>query len=148
MIKDKIIVAEENMVRLASHTISLGMDQADIRAKILDAYLNSGLTPPYFKELSKSLDVEISRAKDVLMLLVDEGLIVKVKEDLYFNSLAVEDLQQKLVDFLVSNGEITTPQFKDMTGVSRKYLIPLIEHFDAKNVTIRIGDSRKLRKRN
>jgi selenocysteine-specific elongation factor len=148
MIKDKKIVAEENTVRLASHTISLGMDQADIREKILDAYLNSGLTPPYFKELSKSLDVEISRAKDVLMLLVDEMLIVKVKEDLYFNSQAVEDLQQKLVDFLVSNGEITTPQFKDMTGVSRKYLIPLIEHFDAKNVTIRIGDSRKLRKRN
>lgn len=148
MIKDKKIVAEENTVRLASHTISLGMDQADIREKILDAYLNSGLTPPYFKELSKSLDVEISRAKDVLMLLVDEGLIVKVKEDLYFNSLAVEDLQQKLVDFLVSHGEITTPQFKNMTGVSRKYLIPLIEHFDAKNVTIRIGDSRKLRKRN
>ncbi len=148
MIKDEKIVAEENTVRLASHTISLGMDQADIREKILDAYLNSGLTPPYFKELSKSLDVEISRAKDVLMLLVDEGLIVKVKEDLYFNSLAVEDLQQKLVDFLVSHGEITTPQFKNMTGVSRKYLIPLIEHFDAKNVTIRIGDSRKLRKRN
>jgi selenocysteine-specific elongation factor len=148
MIKDKKIVAEENTVRLASHMISLGMDQADIRGKILDAYLNSGLTPPYFKELSKSLDVEISRAKDVLMLLVDEKLIVKVKEDLYFNSQAVEDLQQKLVDFLVSNGEITTPQFKDMTGVSRKYLIPLIEHFDAKNVTIRIGDSRKLRKRN
>ncbi len=148
MIKDKKIVAEENTVRLASHTISLGMDQADVRKKILDAYLNSGLTPPYFKELSKTLDVEISRAKDVLMLLVDEGLIVKAKEDLYFNSRAVEDLQQRLVDFLVSHGEITTPQFKDMTGVSRKYLIPLIEHFDAKNVTIRIGDSRKLRKRN
>ena len=148
MIKDKKIVAEENTVRLASHTISLGMDQADVRKKILDAYLNSGLTPPYFKELSKTLDVEISRAKDVLMLLVDEGLIVKAKEDLYFNSRAVEDLQQRLVDFLVSHGEITTPQFKDMTGVSRKYLIPLIEYFDAQNVTIRIGDSRKLRKRN
>jgi len=148
MIKDKKIVAEENTVRLASHTISLGMDQADVRKKILDAYLNSGLTPPYFKELSKTLDVEISRAKDVLMLLVDEGLIVKAKEDLYFNSRAVEDLQQRLVDFLVSHEEITTPQFKDMAGVSRKYLIPLIEYFDAQNVTIRIGDSRKLRKRN
>ena len=96
---------------------------------------------------SKTLDVESPRAKDVLMLLVDEGLIVKAKEDLYFHAEAVKDLQQRLVDFLVSNGEITTPQFKEMTGVSRKYLIPLIEHFDAQNVTIRIGDIRKLRNR-
>jgi selenocysteine-specific elongation factor len=81
------------------------------------------------------------------MLLLDQGLIVKAKEDLYFHEKTVQDLQQKLVDFLVSHQEITTPQFKEMTGVSRKYLIPLIEHFDAKNVTIRIGDIRKLRNR-
>jgi selenocysteine-specific elongation factor len=46
---------------------------------------------------------------------------------------------------LVANKELTTPQFKDMTGVSRKFLIPLIEYFDAQNVTIRVGDIRKLR---
>jgi len=147
MIKDKEILAEENTVRLTSHTISLGFDQADIREKILDAYRKNGLTPPYFKELSNTLDLEGSRAKDVLMLLVDERVIVKVKEDLYFHTQAVEELQQKLVDFLVSHGEITTPQFKEMTGISRKYLIPLIEYFDAQNVTIRIGDIRKLRSR-
>ncbi|OEU64573.1 MAG: selenocysteine-specific translation elongation factor [Desulfobacterales bacterium PC51MH44] len=147
MIKDKEIVAEENTVRLAAHTVSLGVDQADIRKKILNTYQKTGLSPPYFKELSKTLDVESPRAKDVLMLLVDEGLTVKAKEDLYFHAEVVKDLQQRLVDFLVSNGEITTPQFKEMTGVSRKYLIPLIEYFDAQNVTIRIGDIRKLRNR-
>ncbi|MBW2355702.1 MAG: SelB C-terminal domain-containing protein, partial [Deltaproteobacteria bacterium] len=41
---------------------------------------------------------------------------------------------------------ISTPQFKEMTGVSRKYLIPLAEYFDSRNVTIRIGDIRKLRR--
>ena len=147
MIKDKEIVSEENTVRLTSHTVSLGVDQADIRERILDAYRKNGLTPPYFKELIKTINVELSRAKDVLMLLVDEGMIVKVKEDLYFHSKAVQELQQKLVDFLMSHEEMTTPQFKEMTGVSRKYLIPLIEYFDDQNVTIRIGDIRKLRNR-
>ena len=74
-------------------------------------------------------------------------MIVKVKEDLYFNADAVKDLQKRLVDFIKTHGEISTPQFKEMTGVSRKYLIPLIEYFDAQNVTIRIGDIRKLRNR-
>jgi len=147
MIKDKDIVVEENTVRLSSHTVSLGVDQADIRERILDAYRKNGLTPPYVKELSNTLNLEPSRAKDVLMLLVDEGMIVKVKEELYFHAKAVQELQQKLVDFLVSHEEMTTPQFKEMTGVSRKYLIPLIEYFDAQNVTIRIGDIRKLRNR-
>ncbi|MFV9645682.1 MAG: selenocysteine-specific translation elongation factor [Desulfobacterales bacterium] len=147
MIKDKVIVQEENSVRLSSHTVSLKVDQADIRTKMLDAYLKSGLTPPYFKELSGLLDVDSKQAKDVLMLLVDEGFLLKVKEDLYFHAEAVNELKKRLIDYLKSHGEITTPQFKEMASVSRKYLIPLIEYFDSTNVTLRVGDSRKLRNR-
>ena len=147
MIKDKVIVQEENTVHLSSHTVSLEVDQADIRTKILDAYLKSGLTPPYFKELSRSFDIDSKQAKDVLILLVDEELLLKVKEDLYFHVEAVNELKKRLVDYLKSHGEITTPQFKEMASVSRKYLIPLIEYFDSTNVTLRIGDSRKLRNR-
>jgi len=147
MIKANQIVQEENTVRLATHTVSLGADQADVRDKILDAYLNAGLQPPYFKDLSKTLDIDSNRAKDVLMHLVDEGLVVKTKEDLYFHAEAINHLKKKLVEFLESKEEITTPQFKEMTGVSRKYVIPLAEYFDAKNVTLRVGDVRKLRKK-
>jgi selenocysteine-specific elongation factor len=56
-------------------------------------------------------------------------------------------LKQKLIDFLTSNEEITTPQFKDMAGASRKFVIPLIEYFDSTQLTIRVGDIRKLRRR-
>lgn len=146
MIKDNEIAAEEETVRLTSHKIALGADQADIQNKIIRAYRQSGLQPPYFKELNKQLDADRSHAKDVLMLLVEEGKLIKIKEDLYFDAGAVKNLQRRLVDFLTAHGEISTPQFKEMTGASRKYVIPLIEYFDARNVTIRIGDIRKLRK--
>jgi selenocysteine-specific elongation factor len=146
MIKKNEIVQEENTVRLASHAVSLGGKQADVRDKILDTYQKSGLQPPYFKELAKSLDIDAKRAKDVLMHLVNEGAIVKVKEELYFNAGAVNTLKKKLVEFLQAQGQITTPQFKEMTGVSRKYVIPLAEYFDSTNVTLRVGDVRKLRK--
>ncbi len=146
MIKSNDIAAEEETVRLAEHKVTLGVDQKGIQKKILDTYIKSGLTPPYFKELAKGLGVDVTRANDVLTLLVDEGIIIKTKEDLFFHKDAVNDLQKKLVDFLSSKGEITTPQFKDMTGVSRKFVIPLIEYFDSKKVTLRIGDIRKLRK--
>jgi selenocysteine-specific elongation factor len=147
MVKENQIVQEENTVRLASHTISLGADQADVKNKILDTYQKSGLQPPYFKELSKTLEIDAARSKEVLMHLVEEGHILKAKEDLYFHTDAIGDLRTKLVGFLETKGEITTPQFKEMTGVSRKYVIPLAEYFDAKNVTLRVGDVRKLRKK-
>jgi len=146
LIKSKEIAAEEETVRLTDHKVSLGTDQTDIKKKIIETYKKSGLTPPYFRELAKTFEVDAAKASDVLMLLVDEGVIIKTKEDLYFHTDAVKDLKNKLVDFLTLNGEITTPQFKDMTGASRKFVIPLIEYFDSQKITLRIGDIRKLRK--
>ena len=146
MIKSKQIVQEENTVRLESHRVSLGVDQADAREKILRAYQKGKLQPPYFREVVKTLNADPKRTREVLMHLVEEGQIVKTKEDLYFHAKAVDDLKTRLVDFLKSHGEITTPQFKEMTGASRKYVIPLIEYFDSRNVTLRVGDSRKLRR--
>lgn len=146
MLKDGEISVVEDTVHLASHTVALGADQEDIRDKIIKTYRESGLQPPYFKELGKQLTADPARARDVLNLLVKEGRLVKVKEDLFFDTDAVTRLKQRLVEFLTVHGEISTPQFKEMTAASRKYVIPLIEFFDAQNFTIRIGDIRKLRK--
>ena len=134
------------MVRMASYEVSLGVDQADIKKKILNAYIENGLTPPCFKELKKSFDIETSLAKDVLMLLMDEGMIAKAKRIFILMHRLSKICRKNWLIFL-NHGEISTPQFKEMTWVSRKYLIPLIEYFDAQNVTIRIGDIRKLRNR-
>ena len=85
-VKNKEVVPEEDTVRLARHAVSLGVDQKQIRQKILALYEQSGLTPPYARELGQLLGVAPGGAKDVLLLLVDEGLILKVKEDLYLRN--------------------------------------------------------------
>ena len=78
--------------------------------------------------------------------LVKSGAVVRVK-DLYFDAGAVADLKEKLVAYLESKGEITVPEFKELAGgISRKFVIPLLEHFDLSKVTLRIGDKRVLRK--
>ena len=147
MAAEDTVAQEADQVRLFDHRVSLAADQEDVRDKILDLYRDRWLMPPYFKEIGELLGLDAATAKDVLMLLVDEGRMVKVKEDLYFHADALADLRSRLFDFLQKNEEITTPQFKDMTGASRKYVIPLLEYFDSNNVTLRIGDSRKLRKK-
>ena len=77
--------------------------------------------------------------------MLSQGILVKTKEDIYFHSSPLAELHQRLVAFLREQGEISTPQFKELTQVSRKYTIPLLEYFDAQKVTIRIGDVRRLR---
>ncbi|MBU4053308.1 MAG: selenocysteine-specific translation elongation factor [Proteobacteria bacterium] len=146
MVKDNHIVIAEDVVRLANHKISLGVDQTKVRDTILKTYRDSGLAPPYFRDVAKEMDMDPQSVKDVLMHLVEEGVIIKTKDDLYFYRSAMEDLKQRIIDFLENHGEITIPQFKELTGASRKYLIPLIEYFDAEKLTIRVGDIRKLRK--
>jgi ferredoxin-like protein FixX len=147
MAAEEIVAQEGDLVRLFDHRVSLAADQQDVRDKILELYRDRRLMPPYFKEIGELLGLDAATAKDVLLLLVDEGRMVKVKEELYFHADALADLQSRLVDFLLKNEEITTPQFKEMTGASRKYVIPLLEYFDTRNVTLRIGDSRRLRKK-
>jgi len=140
------VVAEEETLRLPGHTISLGRDQNRLRGQILELYAAAGLAPPYFKEVLQQLAIPAEMGRDVMQLLVAEGHIVKIKEDLFFHAPAVEELKARLTAFLQEQGEITTPQFKDMTGASRKYVIPLIEFFDTTRLTIRVGDTRRLRK--
>jgi selenocysteine-specific elongation factor len=146
MIKTGLVAIVDNAISLPAHKVTLKADQTDIKQKISDTYAKSGLQPPYFSELTKTLGLDPKDAKNVLMLLVGDGTVVKVKEDLYFYGDAVLDIKNRLIDHLKSKGEINAPQFKEMTGASRKYTIPLLEYFDGENLTIRIGDSRKLRK--
>lgn len=147
MIKSGDVEQTEETIRLAGHKVTLQTDQSDLKEKILTIYAGSGLQPPTFKDLSQELKADPVQIRNVLMHLVDEGSMVKVKDDLFFHSDAISDLKNRLVRYLVDNQEITTPGFKDLTGTSRKYTIPLLEYFDAGNVTLRVGDVRKLRRK-
>lgn len=143
--KSNRVVQEKEIIYLSEHQVALGADQKDIRHRIEQAYLESGLQPPYFRDLVASLGQDSVHTKEILMHMREEGMLVKVKEDLYFHKRVIDDLRNSLVSYLKANGEIDTPKFKEMTGVSRKYTISLIEYFDTTKITIRIGDIRRLR---
>ncbi len=145
--KEGVLVQDKNLIKMSGHTVALQVDQHEIKEKILSTYRESGLTPPFFRTICESLSVDGKTARDVLNMLIAEEKIVKTKDDLYFDSAAIAGLERKLVEFLKEHGEITTPEFKDMTAISRKFVIPLIEYFDSINLTIRVGDTRQLRKK-
>ncbi|WDP89400.1 MAG: selenocysteine-specific translation elongation factor [Desulfobacter sp.] len=144
--KEKAIIQDKNLVKLDGFEVALQVDQHEIKEKILGIYKTSGLTPPFFRTICQDLDLDQKTAKDVLQMLIDEKEVVKTKDDLFFGAGAIADLETKLIEFLKANEKITTPEFKDMTGISRKFVIPLIEYFDSTRLTIRVGDHRQLRR--
>jgi selenocysteine-specific elongation factor len=145
LVREGVIVREKEAIRLKGHRVTLAQDQQKVRHQIEEIYLKGGLEPPYFRQIKDRFPE--NTASDILHVMLKEGLLIKVKEDLYFHRKAMEDLKSKLIHFLKEKEEISTPQFKEMTGVSRKYTIPLIEYFDWSQVTVRVGDNRVLRKK-
>ncbi|MGA7104336.1 MAG: selenocysteine-specific translation elongation factor [Candidatus Deferrimicrobiaceae bacterium] len=107
----------------------------------------TGLSALSKAELADALHPGDRREFDrTLEALVKGGAALRVKE-LFFDPGATGALKEKLVSFLEKKGEITVPEFKELAGgLSRKYIIPLLEHFDMSKVTLRIGDKRVLRK--
>jgi selenocysteine-specific elongation factor len=145
--KENLITLDKNIIKLSNHKIALKIDQHAIKKKIKKIYQSSKLTPPFFRTICDDLDVDKKASIDVLHMLIDEKSIIKTKDDLYFDAIEINNLEQKLVKFLKTNESMTTPEFKGIAKVSRKFLIPLIEYFDSIKVTIRVGDTRQLRHR-
>ncbi|MCJ7600000.1 MAG: selenocysteine-specific translation elongation factor [Desulfobulbaceae bacterium] len=144
--KKGIIVQEEGIVRLAGHQVSLKADEKEIREKMEKLFAAAELNAPTMKEVRSAFpDVPQSLVMEVLSLLVKDGLVTKVTNDFYFYTKAIDELQKRFVDFLQKEGDIDAPRFKDMTGLTRKFSIPLLEYFDKIKLTLRVGDKRILR---
>ncbi len=147
LLKKKRIVQEESLVRLASHQVALQADEKQLQKDLESWYHRKGLATATVKETHEQFsDYPANLVKEVLALLLREEKLVKISETLYFQSAAIDQLKQDVTDFIQREGEIDAPRFKNLTGLTRKYSIPLLEYFDRIKLTIRIGDKRKLRK--
>jgi selenocysteine-specific elongation factor len=148
LVKQGAIVVDESLVRLAGHRVSLKAEATAIRGEMEGFYQENGLTPPTLREVQERFaKYPIPLVREVLELLVREQVLVKISEDLYFPSRALTELQGQLVAFIRKEGEIDAPRFKTLTGLTRKFSIPLLEYFDRIKVTIRVGDRRLLREK-
>ena len=138
----KQIAVEGEFVRLAAHSVVLGDEEAAARDAIIAAFLKAGLSAPAVKDVLAQLDVDPPRARRILQALLREKVLVKVSEELLLHRKAVDGLKQLLIGERSLARRIAVPRFKELTGVSRKYAIPLLEFLDREKVTRRDGSER------
>lgn len=145
LVGDQSVTQDKDKVRLAGHRIALEGKQQELEGRIAGIMRQAGLGPPSVKELSEQLKAGEKEVQEILAVLADAGTVVKLKGGVYFHRDPLQELRERLVAFLKEKEKISTQDFKALTGVSRKFTIPLAEYFDAIKVTVRVGDDRVLR---
>ncbi|MFN0054707.1 MAG: selenocysteine-specific translation elongation factor [Planctomycetales bacterium] len=143
LLKERQIVAVGPHFGPADAQVQLTKAQAATRDKLLHLVGEAGLTPPTLKELATSLSQKPEAIAVLLHLCVEDGLLVRVAEDLYYPPATLERAQAICLATLASQGSATMSQLREAWGVTRKYSVPLCEYFDAKQVTLREGDLRR-----
>ena len=146
LLRKNTVVQEESIIRMADHEVALKADEQQLQRELAEWYRDKGLTAPTIKEtFTRFSAYPAGLVKEVLGLLLKEGELVKISETLYFSAGSLNKLQAEMVAFIKEEGEIDAPRFKTLSGLTRKFSIPILEYFDRIKLTIRVGDCRKLR---
>lgn len=146
-LKQGRLAVEGEGLRLAGHTVTLAADQAGLRRKLLEAHRRAGLTPPNARDLLEELGGTAKEAAPVLRLLCEEGALVKVKDGLYYDAAALSTILEQVRQWFESHENLDVGGLKEILGLSRKYLIALLEYMDNERITVRVGDQRRFRGR-
>ena len=129
-------------VRLAGRVIELDPQEVAARDQMVHAFRAAGLAVPAASDVLAGLKIDRARAQKILQILLKEKALVKVAEDLMFHAEALGKLKEMLARQKAKNDRINVGGFKELTGLSRKYAIPLLEYLDRERVTRRQGDER------
>jgi selenocysteine-specific elongation factor len=142
LIHKRKVEAAGDLVHLPGRGVVMKDEEAESKGIIEQAFATAGLKVPSLKDVLASLKVDKTRAQKIVTLLLRDKVLVKVSDDLVFHQSALADLRQKIADIKATSPKIDVARFKDLTGVSRKYAIPLLEYLDRERVTKRVGDER------
>jgi len=143
LLEQRKITLQGEFVKKAGTEIILAPEELRAQEQITQAFAKAGLAVPSVKEALAQLKIETARAEKLLQILLREKVLVRVSADLIFHRDALDTLSGLLAQYKKSKGDrIGVPAFKELTGITRKYAIPLLEYLDRQRQTRRAGDER------
>jgi selenocysteine-specific elongation factor len=139
--QDGLFKAERDWVALASHQVTLSTGEAQAHERLLKIFADAGYQPPPLEEAAERLGIDLALARKLLHLLVMRRQLVRLGE-LIFAAEHLKALAEKVRALKSTTAKLDVATFKDFTGVTRKYAIPLLEYLDRQGVTRRVGNDR------
>jgi selenocysteine-specific elongation factor len=139
---DKKIVASHDIIHEFGRKVTLQADEERMRDQLSERFRSLGLQVPTPDELIDGLKLDRTRARKIVQLMLKENALVKISEEILIDRATMDKLITDVKALKPKNPRLGVGEFKDLTGVSRKYAIPLLEYLDRQRVTRRVGDER------
>lgn len=146
LLETKRVEIVDDVLRLPGQGRAFTEQTAALQTQLLAQLSTRGLMPPTTSELAGQLKVPEARVVSIAQSLQEEGVVARAGE-LFFAKSAIDALAAKVFVHFETREKLTTQEFKELTGLTRKFLIPLAEYFDREKLTLRVGDDRVLRSR-
>jgi selenocysteine-specific elongation factor len=139
---EKKIQLDQDVVRTFGRSTSLqGADEA-AREQLAAKFRELGLRAPPPDEVAAAAGVDRAAARKIIQLLVRDQSLVKISDALILDRASLQHLIDQLRARKAVNPRIGVGDFKELTGLSRKFAVPLLEYLDGQRVTRRMGDER------
>lgn len=132
-----------SLVKLAGHQLSLSPEQERLAKDLETTYLDGKFNPPMIEDVIARFG---KAAVEMIDFLASQHRLVKIDEGLYFHPEAIAAAEHLIRNEITTNGPMTVSTFRDLTGSSRKYIVPMLGYFDDQRLTRRMGDQRVLMK--
>jgi selenocysteine-specific elongation factor len=139
--REKRLRLQDERVFLPGPESHLPNEDLKLQTAIESIYEAAGLAAPASSEVAAGLGLKEADMRRLMTLLLRDKILVKMGADaLYIHNRALEQLRTKMREF--RGHTIDVARFKQITGLSRKYAIPLLEYLDRQRITRKDNDRR------
>lgn len=142
----RVELSAGGFLRPAGRRVALDPETESLRGRVLEAMEAARFQPPSPEELAAAVSAQVEGVSGVLTLLEDEGEVHRIEGDLFLSAKAMAEAEAAVVSNCEANGGLEIPELRDALGTTRKFLIPILEHFDAMGVTMRQAGRRVLKR--
>jgi selenocysteine-specific elongation factor len=139
---NKRIAMTHDVVQEFGRKVTLKAGEERMREQVAERFRSLGLQVPSAEEVIRALALDRTTARKIIQLMLKENALVKISDELIMDRATLDKLIGDVQALKTKNPKFGVGEFKNLTGVSRKFAIPLLEYLDRQRVTRRVGDER------
>jgi selenocysteine-specific elongation factor len=138
----KVLVVDQDLVHAHGRPAALQGAEEKLRMQVLERFRQLGLQVPSPDEVAAAAGVERTAGRKIVQLLVKDQTLVKINDGMVVDRSALEALIEAVRARKSVSAKLDVGSFKALTGLSRKFAVPLLEYLDGQRITRRVGDER------
>lgn len=145
LLAESRITHEQERIYLSDKEPNLSESEQRAADQLAQLYFKAAFVTPRPDELPGLTGLKPGLIDELLVNLRHRGLLVEIADQILLHSIQLEKSRQILFNHLEKQGRIRLAEYKDLLNTSRKFALPLLEHWDKAGITKRVGDDRVLR---